>query len=117
MSARVLVADDNREFAELLRALLEDAGYEAVTAYSGLAAIAAVEQQPVDAAVLDVLIPEISGDAVAARLRQLQPGLKIALMTGADGAFAAGTGFPVLRKPFTKEQLLETVERLLGRAS
>jgi CheY-like chemotaxis protein len=113
MSARVLVADDNREFAELLRALLEDAGYEAVTAYSGLAAIATVEQQPVDAAVLDVLIPEISGDAVAARLRQLQPGLKIALMTGADGAFAAGTGFPVLRKPFTKEELLATVERLL----
>jgi hypothetical protein len=36
-------------------------------------------------------------------------------MTGADGAFAAGTGFPVLRKPFTKEELLEAVERLLSR--
>src|SRR5436305_1636048 len=64
--AHVLVADDNRGFAELCRALLEDAGYTVTTAYSGLAAIAAVEQQPVAAAVLDVLIPQISGAAAAA---------------------------------------------------
>jgi CheY-like chemotaxis protein len=110
----VLVADDNRGFAELCRALLEDAGHQVVTAYSGLAAIAVVEQQDIDAAVLDVLIPEISGDAVAVRLQQLQPGLPIALMTGADRNFVAGAGLPVLHKPFTKEELVETVERLLG---
>ena len=63
--ALVLVADDNREFAELLRALLEDAGHTVITAYSGLAAIAVVEQHPIDCAVLDVLIPQISGDATA----------------------------------------------------
>jgi CheY-like chemotaxis protein len=111
--ATVLVADDNRGFAELCRALLEDAGHQVVTAYSGLAAIAVVEQQEVDAAVLDVLIPEISGDAVAERLRQLQPGMPIVLMTGADRSFAIGAGLPVLRKPFTKEDLLAAVERLL----
>ena len=111
--AHLLVADDNRGFAELLRALLEDAGHTVTTAFSGLAAIAVVEQEPVDAAVLDVLIPEISGDAVAARLRQLRPGLPIALMTGNGELFAKGVGYPVLHKPFTKEQLLETVERLV----
>src|SRR5436305_11206861 len=113
--ATVLVADDNRGFAELCRALLEDAGHQVVTAYSGLAAIAAVEQQPVDAAVLDILIPEISGDAVAERLRQKLPGLPIALMTGHGADFAAGSGLPVLNKPFTKEELIETVDRLLTR--
>lgn len=110
----MLVADDNRGFAELLRALLEDAGHSVVTAYSGLAAISAVEQEPVDAAVLDVLIPGISGDAVAVRLRQLQPGLPIALMTGNGESFAAGSGLPVLQKPFTKEELLEAVEQLVA---
>jgi CheY-like chemotaxis protein len=112
--ALVLVADDNRGFAELLRALLEDAGHHVVTAYSGLAAIAAVEQERVDAAVLDVLIPGISGDAVAERLRQLRPGLPIVLMTGNGDAFAKASGLPVLLKPFTKEQLLDAVERQLG---
>jgi CheY-like chemotaxis protein len=112
--ATVLVADDNRTFAELVRALLEDAGHAVVTTYSGLAAIGAVEQQRFDAAVLDVLIPQISGDAVAERLKQLQPGLPIALMTGADKSFTAGSGLPVLHKPFTKEELLEAVDRMVG---
>jgi CheY-like chemotaxis protein len=112
--ATVLVADDNRGFAELCRALLEDAGHDVITAYSGLAAIAVVEQQDVDAAVLDVLIPEISGDAVAERLRQLRPGMPIVLMTGGDRNFAAASGLPVLRKPFAKEDLLGAVERLFA---
>ena len=114
--ALVLVADDNREFAELVRALLEDAGHTVITAYSGLAAIALVEQHPVDCAVLDVLIPQISGDAVAERLRQLRPQLPIALMTGNGDAFASTSNLPVLHKPFAREVLLETVDRLLGQA-
>lgn len=111
--AHILVADDNRGFAELVRALLEDAGHSVVTAYSGLAALAAAEQAPLDAAVLDVLIPEISGDAVADRLRQEHPGLPVILMTGNGDLYAKASGLPVLHKPFTREELLGAVERLL----
>jgi CheY-like chemotaxis protein len=114
--ATILVADDNQTFAELVGALLEDDGHEVVTAFSGLAAIRVVDQRTIDAAVLDVLIPQISGDAVAARLRQSRPGLPIVLMTGADTDFANGAGLPVLRKPFTKEELLDAVQRSLDRA-
>ncbi len=109
----VLVADDSRPFAEMVRATLENAGYEVVTAYSGLAAVAAMEHNDISLAVLDVLMPEMSGDAVAARLRQISPGLPVVLMTGADQAFAAGSGLPVLRKPFPHEELIATVRRLL----
>lgn len=109
----VLVADDNRQIAEVLRATLEDAGYEVLTAYSGLAAVACVEQNDVAVAVLDVLMPGISGDAVAARLRQIVPDLPVVLMTGGDESFAAASGFPVLRKPFVHEELVETLHRLL----
>jgi len=109
----VLIADDNRQVAEVLRASLEDAGFEVLTAYSGLAAVACVEQNEVAVAVLDVLMPGISGDAVAERLRQINPKLPVVLMTGGDGAFAAASGFPVLRKPFAHEELVETLRRLL----
>jgi two-component system OmpR family response regulator len=111
----VLVADDSRPFAEMLRVTLEDAGFDVVTAYSGLAAIAAGERYDVSAAVLDVLMPGISGDAVAHRLRQSNPGLPVLLMTGADGAYASAAGVPVLRKPFPHEELLAAVQRLLER--
>jgi CheY-like chemotaxis protein len=110
----ILVADDNRGFAELVAATLEEAGYEVVTASTGLAAVACVERGGVDMAILDVLMPGISGDAVADRLRQVDATLPVLLMTGADGNFAAGTGLPVLRKPFPQEQLLEAVRLLRG---
>jgi two-component system, OmpR family, response regulator len=109
----VLIADDNHQAAEMLRVTLEDAGYDVLTAYSGLAAVACVEQNDVSVAVLDVLMPGISGDAVAERLRQINPELPVVLMTGGDEAFAAASGFPVLRKPFVHEELVETLHRLL----
>jgi DNA-binding response OmpR family regulator len=109
----VLVADDSRSFAEILRAVLEDAGFDVVTAYSGLAAVAAVENNDVCAVVLDVLMPGMSGDAVAQRLRQIDPDLPVLLMTGADEAFAMAAGVPVLRKPFPHEELVAAVRRLV----
>ena len=109
----VLVADDSRPFAEILRAVLEDAGFDVVTAYSGLAAVAAVENNDVSAVVLDVLMPGMSGDAVAQRLRRVDPSLPVILMTGGDQAFAAAAGVPVLRKPFQHEELVAAVRRLV----
>ena len=108
----ILVADDNESFADLLRATLEDAGYEVLTASTGLAAVACVERNDVAVAVLDVLMPGIRGDAVAERLRQVMPELPVLLMTGSDDAFASGSGLPVLRKPFPEEELLAAVRRL-----
>ena len=108
----ILVADDNEGFCDLLRATLEDAGYHVLTASSGLAAIASLEHHDVDVAVLDVLMPGISGDAVAQRLLQLQPQLSVLLMTASDEGFATGTGLPVLHKPFPQEALLAAVRRL-----
>ena len=114
----VLVADDSRHFAEMLRATLEEAGYEVVTAYSGLAAVAVVERHHIDLAVLDVLMPGISGDAIAERLLQVRPTLPVLLMTGASGdAFVHGGGLPVLRKPFPQEELVDAVRRLVGESA
>ena len=112
--ARILVADDNRGFAELVRAMLEDDGHTVVTVYSGLGALAAADTEPFDLAVLDVLIPQVSGDAVAERLRQEHRSLPVLLVTGADRSFATATGLPVLRKPFTRDELLAEVRRLVG---
>lgn len=113
MARTVLVADDNPGFAELVRATLEEAGYEVVTASTGLAAVAAMQNHAVGLAVLDVLMPGISGDAVAERLLQLDASLPVLLMTGSDSSFAVGSGLPVLRKPFPPEELVAAVRRLV----
>ncbi len=112
MDRPILVADDNRSFAELLRATLEEEGYEVVTASSGLAAVACVEKHDFGLAVLDILMPGISGDAVAERVLQLRPDLPVLLMTGASDDYTAASGLPVLRKPFPQDELVAAVRRL-----
>jgi CheY-like chemotaxis protein len=114
VTTTILVADDNRAFAALLRATLEEEGYEVLSASTGLAAVAAVEQHEIDLAVLDVLMPGISGDAVAERLRRMDPELPVLLMSGSKDGLAAATGWPVLRKPFPQEALVAEVKRLVS---
>jgi two-component system alkaline phosphatase synthesis response regulator PhoP len=112
---RVLVADDSPHLVLLYRAVLEDAGYEVVSVSNGIAAIAAVEAGEVDAAVLDVLMPGVSGDAIAERLLRTNPALPVLLMTGDSGEqFVMEVAVPVLRKPFAPEELVRAVGELVG---
>ena len=61
-----------------------------------------------------VLMPGISGDAVADRLRRLYPELPIVLMTGDAGIpFVATADAPVIRKPFRHGELVDTIRGLL----
>src|ERR1700747_3027789 len=110
---RILVADDSPQLVLLYRAILEDAGYEAVSVSNAMAAIAAVEGGRVDAAVLDVLMPGVSGDAIAERLRRTNPDLPVLLMTGDYGEqFVVEGEAPVLHKPFAPEDLVRAVREL-----
>jgi DNA-binding response OmpR family regulator len=113
---RILVADDNLEFVEMVGAMLEQAGFDVVTATSGLAVAALIERERFDLMLLDVLMPGLSGDAIAALVGAPRPDLPVLLMTGESGGrFVPGTELPVLRKPFTEEQLVGAVTGLLGR--
>jgi CheY-like chemotaxis protein len=110
---RVLIADDSPHLVLLYRAVLEDAGYEVVSVSNGIAAIAAAESGDIDAAVLDVLMPGVSGDAIAERLRRTNPQLPVLLMTGDSGEqFVSDATAPVLRKPFPPEDLVRAVRDL-----
>ena len=67
--ASVLVVDDDPVIRELLAVNLELEGYEVRTAGDGAAALSALAAEPVDLVLLDVMMPEVSGWEVAARLR------------------------------------------------
>jgi len=114
---RILVADDDRHFAELLRAMLEEAGFEVASTHSGLAAAAMIEREDFDLLVLDVLMPGMSGDVIADLLHQLKPDVPVLLMTGDSGdQFVRGVELPCLRKPFSERELVDAVRALVGDA-
>ena len=66
---RVIVVDDNRDSADMLAALLAAFGHQARAVYDGHAALAAADEDPPDAMLLDIGLPGMSGYDVAQRIR------------------------------------------------
>ena len=71
MSARprVLVCDDEPQILRALRVILRDAGFEAVPAASGEEALDLAAVKPPEAAILDLMLPDIDGVELTRRLR------------------------------------------------
>ncbi|MGQ0699301.1 MAG: hybrid sensor histidine kinase/response regulator [Panacagrimonas sp.] len=112
----VLVVDDESSGAEALGILLEQAGYEMLTASNGPEALRLVESSPPDLVLLDVMMPLMDGFETCERLHRL-PGmsdLPVIFLTGSSArtgvakAFNAGA-MDYVTKPFVLEELLARV--------
>jgi CheY-like chemotaxis protein len=68
---RILVVEDNEGLVAVLRLSLRHAGFDTIEVSSGREALDALAQQPLDAVVLDLQLPDGQGGAVLGRLRQL----------------------------------------------
>ncbi len=81
---RVVVIDDNRDFALGIQHLLSRKGYQVELAGNGAEGITAAERQRPDVILLDIGLPDMDGFAVASRLRSL-PGLHGVRIIGMSG--------------------------------
>jgi CheY-like chemotaxis protein len=79
----VLVVDDDAEIRDLLRLLFELDDFDVTEASSGPAAVACVLRQEPDFIVLDLMMPDITGDKVAPILRSLVPEARIVAFSAA----------------------------------
>ncbi|HCT91342.1 MAG TPA: VanR-ABDEGLN family DNA-binding response regulator [Lachnospiraceae bacterium] len=70
MSDKILVVDDEREIADLVALYLENEGFAVVTCYNGTDALAYLEKEPPDLAVLDVMLPDLSGFVLCRKIRE-----------------------------------------------
>ncbi len=116
---RILLADDEPLLLDLARRMLEEAGYEVVTASDGQAAldVCARDPRPFNLAVFDVNMPRLSGPEAYKRLKREQPQLRVLFVTGFDFTGAAERyGLDtnsVLEKPYKPQDLQAAVARLL----
>jgi CheY-like chemotaxis protein len=85
---RMLVVDDEHEFAHALSERLQYRGALVWTAADGRQALELASMQELDAAIVDLQMPVMGGLECIARLREIRPELEIALLTGADDALA-----------------------------
>jgi two-component system response regulator HydG len=119
--ATVLVVDDEKAHRLMLRAHLEDAGYQVLEAGEGEAALQAAGAQPVDLALMDVIMPRMDGLTLLPKLKAMMPDVPVLMMTAfgsienAVKALKAGAA-DYLTKPLDVEEVLIKVERHLEAA-
>ncbi len=106
---RVLIVDDDRYLAEAFQLIMEDAGFVVETARSGREALSKADVAPFNLVVTDFYLPDISGDDLSRRLKEVNPGVSVVMLTGAsdkkkDGA--RGEPDEVLHKPVDPLELL-----------
>ena len=116
----VLIVDDEPPIREIERRILEKGGYRVVEAASGAAAFAQITQgASPDLMVVDLEMPEMSGEELVQRVHDSVGRLKVLYVTGnidrlLDGRELAWEGEAFLDKPFTAKGLLEAVSMLLN---
>ena len=70
MAERILVVDDEKEVADLLELYLVNEGYQVRKFYQGSEALTCVEQEEIDLALLDVMLPDTDGFALCQKIRK-----------------------------------------------
>jgi two-component system cell cycle sensor histidine kinase/response regulator CckA len=112
---KLLVVDDEEPTVLLIQRILLRAGYDVVTATQPIVAAQRAELgERFDLVVLDVAMPQLSGEMLAARMRHHDPDLKVLYVTGYDEALFQAhpvlwEGESYLEKPFTSEGLQQAV--------
>jgi two-component system response regulator MprA len=118
-SEHILVVEDERQIADLLRRGLLYEGYSVEVAADGEAGLAAARDRPPDLVLLDLMLPGIDGLTVCRRLRAASD-VSILILTAKDAVADRVAGLDAgaddyLAKPFSFDELLARIRALLRR--
>jgi len=114
----VLIVDDEKNYPPILSAVLEEEGFETLTAYSGKEALSVLKNSDVDLVLTDMKMPSMDGIELLERIKEKDPGLPIIMMTAhgtvekAVEAMQKGA-YNYILKPFDNERLVIYVNKAI----
>jgi CheY-like chemotaxis protein len=114
---RILVVDDDPSVRSLLYDVLTETGYDIDTAADGAQGLLLFELIRQDLAVLDILMPRMTGWELADRIREIDARIPMVVLTGFGATLeeeAARRGAVLMHKPVKLSELTDIVRRLLG---
>ena len=114
----ILLVEDEENLHEALKTNLELEGYQVTSAYNGIDAMKAVQNEYFDLIIMDVMIPEIDGYAVTQNIRLTNTEVPILILSAKSSSEDRVTGLKkgaddYLTKPFNLEELLLRVQKLI----
>jgi two-component system alkaline phosphatase synthesis response regulator PhoP len=123
MPNRILVVDDDREIARLVRAYLEQSGYQVLVAYDGETALRMIRHDRPDLVVLDLMLPDRDGKDVTRVVRSdsALAALPIIMLTARVEDYDKIVGLEIgaddyVTKPFNPHELVARIRAVLRRA-
>jgi CheY-like chemotaxis protein len=121
-STTILLVEDESSLRKLTGNTLKEAGYKVLEAGEAFQAMELAKEfdGTIDLLLTDVVMPGLSGRELAEKLRPERPEMRVLYISGyTDGAVATHgvleSGITILRKPFTRAQLLRNVEEILAK--
>ena len=119
---RLLVVEDEKKMAELLKKGLEEENHTVSVAYDGRSALEHIQVCEFDAIVLDVMLPGVDGIEIARRIRSSQGQTPILMLTARDAILDIVKGLDAgaddyLTKPFSFEQFLARLRAVVRRGA
>jgi two-component system OmpR family response regulator len=115
---RVLIIDDDRPTRSLVEVLLGDEGFEVASVAVATEALAAIEANPPDVVLLDIMMPEISGFGLMAEIRD-RVDVPIIFLSAKGGEADRARGLRLgaddyVVKPFSNDDLIARIRALAG---
>ena len=119
MKNRILVVDDEKEIADLVEIYLVSEKFDVIKCYDGDTAIDAIEHEKIDLAILDIMLPGISGLELCRRIRKKE-NYPVIMLTAKDSEVDKVTGLTIgaddyVTKPFLPLELVARVKAQLRR--
>jgi two-component system response regulator ChvI len=119
--AKITLIDDDENIVVSVSLALESHGHQVKACYDGASALASLESDPPDLAILDVKMPRMDGMEVLRRLRQTS-NVPVIILTSKDEEIDEILGFNLgaddyIHKPFSQRLLIERVRAVLRRAN
>ena len=107
----ILVVEDDLDIHNLLKDVLEEAGYKVLNAYSGTEALMIIEKQEVDLILLDLMLPGLNGEEIIKRIKNIPIIVLSAKISQEDKVNTLLEGAnDYITKPFNKEELLARIK-------
>jgi signal transduction histidine kinase len=112
----VLIVDDNKDVREVMAVIVGSLGYEVLTAGDAAEALEVIRSHcGIDLLVSDIVMSGgVNGFELARQARVLRPGLPVLLMSGYPAGSVERREFPILHKPYHREELAKHIRAALG---
>lgn len=113
---RILIVDDNREFCDNMKDILELQGHNTNCVYDGKTALELIAKDVIDLALVDIVMPEMDGLTLLKKIKAVKPKLPVMLVTGfahehATGEAMRSGALALLKKPIDFDELMRMIEK------